>query len=231
MNLVGFGLDELYDSWTSFTTKHFDFRFSDRLTDLDRTAYAREHEEAYARISSWFGGGPDHPDRRIRFFVWADQDEATAAGMPILGFAKPEYDMVHCRAEQTVGHEMTHIISYRALEPVARTGLINEGTAVHFDQTGRDQLALARGALAAARTPAGDPLPPVATAALWEDWSLLPGEVSYPLAGAWVAMLIEKGGKDRFLEFYRDQTLAHARQVYGDDLQGWLAEFDAALAE
>lgn len=226
-NLLGFGLAELYDPWTSFSTEHFAFRFSDRLTDLDREAYAREHEEAYEKISAYFGGGPDRP---IRFFVWADQEEATAAGMPPLGFAKPEFDMVHCVAAQTVGHEMTHVISYRALEPTARTGLINEGTAVHFDQTGRDQLARARGALAEARTPAGEPLPPVATAALWEDWSLLPQDVSYPAAGAWVAVLIEKGGKEKFLEFYPDQTLAHARQVYGDDLQGWLTEFDAALA-
>jgi hypothetical protein len=228
MNLVGLGLAEFYDSWTTFTTENFAFRFSDKLTDLDRTAYAREHEEAYARISAWFGGGPDDP---IRFFVWADQEEATAAGMPALGFAKPEYDMVHCLAQQTVGHEMTHVISFHALEPAVRTGLINEGTAVHFDQTGRDQLDRARRALAAARTTAGEPLPPVATAALWEDWSLLPQEVGYPLAGAWVRVLIEKGGKERFLEFYRDQTLAHARRVYGDDLQGWLEEFDAALAE
>ncbi|MCP4571612.1 MAG: hypothetical protein GY838_04610 [bacterium] len=228
MNLVGFGLAESFVTWTDFTTDHFAFRFSGQLTDLDREVYARTHEEAFTTISTFFGGGGGNP---IRFFVWADQEEATAAGMPPLGIAKPEYDMVHCVAAQTVGHEMTHVISHRALEPTARTGLINEGTAVHFDQTGRDQLARARRALAEARTPAGEPLPVVATAALWDDWSLLPGDVSYPVAGAWVAKLIEQGGKEKFLEFYSDQTLAHARTVYGDDLQGWLAEFDAALAD
>jgi len=225
-NLLGYGLDERYDAWTSFTTEHFAFRFSDRLASLDRAAYARVHERAYAEISAFFGGGPAEP---IRFFVWSDQAEATAAGLPILGFARPEDYLVHCRADQTVGHEMTHVISFHAREPSVRTGLINEGTAVHLDRSGDDQLALARRALADARTPAGEPLPRVSLAALWEDWTLLPQEVSYPLAGAWVGELIARGGKETFLEFFRDQTLTHARAVYGDDLQGWLEDFDAAL--
>jgi hypothetical protein len=70
---------------------------------------------------------------------------------------------------------------------------------------------------------------PVSLGALWVDWSLLPVEISYPLAGAWVAVLIERGGRAAFLEFFRDQSLAHARQVYGADLQTWLDEFDASL--
>ncbi|MFO7610041.1 MAG: hypothetical protein R6X35_12750 [Candidatus Krumholzibacteriia bacterium] len=228
MNLVGLGLDESFASWTSFTTDHFAFLFSDRLVDLDRTAYAREHEEAYAAISAWFGGGPAQP---IRFIVWADQDEATAAGMPELGFARPELNLVHCLVEQTVGHEMTHVIAVAARQPTVRIGLINEGTAVFHDQTGRDRLAVARRALAAATTEAGGPLPPVALRALWDDWSLLPAVASYPLAGAWVERLVEKGGREKFLEFFKDQSREHARQVYGADLEGWIDGFEADLRD
>lgn len=228
MNLVGLGLDESFAAWHEFTTDHFRFLFSDRLVDLDRTAYAREHEEAYAAISGWFGGGPARP---IRFIVWADQDEATAAGMPELGFARPELNLVHCLAQQTVGHEMTHVIAVAALQPTLRTGLINEGTAVFHDQTGRDRLAVARRALAAAVTEAGGPLPPVALRALWDDWSLLPAAASYPLAGAWVERLVQKGGKEKFLEFFTDQSREHARQVYGADLEGWIDGFEADLRD
>lgn len=226
MNLVGLGLDESFASWPGFTTDHFAFLFSDRLVDLDRTAYAREHEEAYAAISAWFGGGPERP---IRFVVWADQDEATAAGMPELGFARPELNLVHCLVQQTVGHEMTHVIASAALQPTVRTGLIKEGTAVYHDRTGRDRLAVARRALAAATTEAGGPLPPVSLRALWDDWSLLPTVVSYPLAGAWVERLVEKGGREKFLAFYKGQSREHARQVYGADLEGWIDGFEADL--
>lgn len=220
-NLHAFGLAERFDSWSRFTSDHFRFLFSDRLVDLDRAAFARQHEDAYGRISKWFGGGPTES---VLFVVWAEQTEADEAGMPPLGFAKPELNLVHCLVQQTVGHEMTHVISYNALAPTVRTGLVNEGTAVHFDQTHRDRMETARGAVAAA-----EGVPVVTVAALWQDWSLLPADVSYPLAGAWIEILIEKGGKERFLEFFADQGLEHARQVYGSDLEDWMQDFEADL--
>lgn len=221
-NLNILGLAESFNDWQSFTTEHFEFRYSPRLQDFDGVSYARGHEEAYAIISTWFGGGPAE---KIRFFVWRDKEEAAEAGMPPLGFSRPEFNLVHARADQTVGHEMTHVISAHALQPDVVVGVINEGTAVFHDQTGRDRLALARKALA----DAPEDLVQVSVAALWEDWSLLPEEISYPLAGAWVSVLIARGGQEKFLDFFRDQSLAHARGVYGPDLQDWLDEFDGEL--
>ncbi len=219
-SLRGSGLAEFYDQWSTFTTDHFEFRFSPRV-EVDPAWYARSREEAFSIISAWFGGAPAGP---IRYHVWADQAEATSRGMPILGFALAEQRVVHCRLAQSRGHEMTHVISHHALEPTVLTGLINEGTAVFMDLNGTDRMADARRALGAAAD-----LPEVAVAALWEDWSLLPTEVSYAVAGAWVERLIERGGKERFMEFFREQDLAHARSVYGDELEDWLREFDADL--
>lgn len=222
-NLAAFALDARCDDWPSFRTEHFQFRFSDRLGDLDRAAFARRRDQAYEVISAWFGGGPDRP---IRMVVWADQDEATSFGMPALGFSKPEYYLVETLANQTVGHEMTHVISYHALHPVVRTGLINEGVAVYLDQTGRDRVAMAREALAGARSAAGGTLPPISLRALWDDWSLLDAGVSYPVAGAWVERLVQKGGRERFLAYFTDQTREHARAVYGADLEDWIDGFE-----
>jgi len=221
-NLLGFGLSEFFADWQEFETEHFSFLFSDRLTDLDRVQYARNREEAYEKISTWFGGGPD---QRIRFIVWANQDEADEAGMPSLGFSRPALNLTHTLVQQTVGHEMTHVISYHALKPTVRTGLINEGTAVHMDLTGRDQMQRARGILESLK-----PRPPIVSIpALWLDWSLAPDAFSYPLAGAFVQMLIDKGGKEKFLEFYPDQSYAHAQAIYGDDLLAWTEEFEKRL--
>jgi tetratricopeptide (TPR) repeat protein len=219
-NLKILGLAESYDDWTTFSTEHFAFHYSAHLADFDGVTYARTHEAAFAKISAWFAGGPTTP---IRFFVWKDKDEALVANMPPLGFARPELNLVHARAEQTVGHEMTHVISHHARNPEYVTGLINEGIAVYHDQTGRDQMALA------ALADAPELSIQVELAALWEDWSLLPVDVSYPVGGAWVKVLIDKGGNEKFLEFFRDQRLANAREMYGSDLQGWMDEFTAAL--
>lgn len=216
------GLAEFYAQWRDFSSEHFLFRFSPGLTGFDDAGYARRHEEAYEAISAWFGGGPKE---RITFFVWTDHEESMAANMPPLGFARPELNLIHARANQTVGHEMTHVISSHALTPHMMVGLINEGTSVYHDQTGRDQLARARAAIKASETPEVR----VALAALWEDWSLLPDEISYPLGGAWVKVLIDQGGKEKFLEFFPDQSLAHARTIYGEDLQSWMDEFDTEL--
>ena len=222
-NLKILGLAEFYDDWKKFSTEHFDFKYSPGLKNFDGVAYARQHEEAFGIIADWFGGGPE---KKINFFVWTNKAEAKHAGMPELGFSRPEFHLVHARAEQTVGHEMTHVISARAVEPEVVTELINEGIAVYHDQTFRDQLELARKALAEAP----DSQVTVAVGALWEDWSLLPVEISYPVAGAWVTVLIEKGGRETFLDFFPDQSLAHARQVYGADLQTWMDDFDEALS-
>ncbi|PID79016.1 hypothetical protein CSB20_12285 [bacterium DOLZORAL124_64_63] len=221
-SLTQYGLSEFFDGWQTFETEHFSFRFSDRLEDFDRVQYARLHEEAYARISDWFGGGPK---RRIRFVVWSSQAEADEAGLPTLGFSHPSLYLTHTRVDQTLGHEMTHVISDHARNPVVRTGLINEGIAVYHDLTGADKLALARRVIAQQ-----EPRPlRVSVPALWQDWSLAPNTFSYPLAGAFVKMLIDKGGKEKFLEFFPDQSYAHARQIYGDDLQGWIDDFEAKV--
>lgn len=222
LNLLFLGLAEIYEDWETFNSEHFVFHFSPGLTDFDEVDYARRHEAAFETITAWFGGAPAE---KIEFFVWTDNAESDAAGMPPLGFARPELNLVHATADQTVGHEMTHVIAVQALEPTVRVGLINEGTAVFHDQTGRDQFARAREALADSTAPDVE----VSVAALWEDWSLLPSEVSYPLAGAWVKVLVDQGGREKYLEFFTDQSLTHARQVYGDDLQVWMDEFDAAL--
>lgn len=221
-NLKFMGLSESYTSWTTFTSEHFAFRYSPNLTDFDGVAFARRHEEAYALISAWFGGGPTEP---IYFFVWASNEEAGAAGMPALGFSHPEANLVHATFNQTVGHEMTHVISFHALESDVRVGLINEGTAVYHDQTDRDQMARARKNLGGQE----GSVVQVSLAALWEDWTLLPSEISYPVGGAWIKVLVDKGGKEKFLEFYKDQSLTHARAVYGADLEAWMEEFDTTL--
>jgi hypothetical protein len=226
-NLRGLGLDEFFDDWTVLETEHFRFHFSPRLAVFDREGFALVREEAFARISDWCGGAPGRP---IRFFVWADHAEAALAGMPPLGYARPADYLIHAYYQQTVGHELTHVISHHALQPVLEKGLINEGLAIVLDQTGRDTLARARAAVQAGQAGEGEtPFVRMGLRALWQDWSLLGDEYSYPIAGAWVDELLARGGKEKFLQFFTDQSLVHARAVYGPLLEDWIDAFEAAL--
>ena len=221
-NLKFLGLSEFFFEWKPFETDHFLFRFSGRLENFDRVEFARSHEEAYEKISAWFGGGPEE---KTRFFLWSSGDEAKEAGMPPLGFSRPRANLTHAALGQTLGHEMTHIISHYAINPTVVTGLINEGIAVHMDLTGRDQMKRARGIV---EKTVPRPLK-VSIPALWLDWTLAPDTFSYPLAGAFVNMLLEKGGKERFLEFFKDQSYSHALEIYGNDLHDWIRDFEEEL--
>ncbi len=220
--MLRLGLSEFFADWVPLETEHFSFRISGRLKNFDRIAFVRRHEEAYAKITKWFGG---QPEEKIRFLLWSSQEEADEGGIGTLGFSKPEMFLTHAVIGQTVGHEMTHIISYYALNPTVRNGLINEGIAVFMDQTNRDQMERAR----SLRDGGKSEEIRVSIPAMWEDWSLAPSEYSYPLAGAFVSMLIENGGKDKFFEFFLDQSYQHAQLVYGSDLSGWIENFEDKL--
>ncbi len=214
--------DGTYAAWTARDTEHFEFRFSPLLEDIDFDSFARQHEAAFAVIEAWFGGGPG---RRIRFYVWTSNEEAQKAGLPTLGFSRFQVSLIHSLARQTLGHEMTHVIANHAVTPRRPSGLLSEGAAIFHDQRRLDRFALAANAwslLPADRRP--DML------ALWADWRLLATEISYPLAGAFVAMLVDRGGREKFLELYREQTPEAARRIYGPDFDGWVADFGQRLA-
>lgn len=222
LHLVSLYPHELFTGWTVLETGHFTFLFSPKLTGFDPDAFAARHEAAFARIAHWFGWEPDGP---IRMIVWTGDEEAGAYGIPSLGFSLAQVSLIHARADQTVGHEMTHVISLRALRPARIAGLLGEGIAVYHDGRRGDRLKRAR--VAWVGRPAEAPRPSIRE--LWSDWSLASEKWGYPLAGAFVEMLVEKGGRDRFLELFRDQTLERAEAIYGADFDAWVRDFEASL--
>lgn len=220
-SLRGFALDEAFADWRSLRTEHCVFVFSPAHADRDLQEFADAHEKAWQHLTSFFGGMPPWS---VRYVVWDSVEEArNLAGIQSLGFARPEACLVHCRWDQTLGHELTHVVSYQVLKPTARTGLINEGLAVCFDLSGRDRLVTAQQAAGAAGLTAID-LP-----AWWEQPPTGQDACFYPVAGAWVQTLLDRGGKEALLALCREQSLANAQVIYGDSLAVWMDEFAAAV--
>jgi len=220
-NLRFFALDDDFAAWSHLETAHCRFAFSPQLATQDLEAFANAHEAAYTELVDFFGG---EPATHVRYIVWGSVEEATElCGIQSLGFARPKLCTIHCRWDQTVGHELTHVISFQALQPVARTGLINEGLAVCFDLNGRDRLATARAAVHEAG------LSELDLAAWWEDPSGADEGLLYPVAGAWLKFLLDRGGKEKLLRLATDQTLPSAREIYGEQLDAWLDEYTTSL--
>jgi len=213
--------DTPFAAWTACDTEHFEFRFSPRLESIDAESFTGQREAAFARIAAWFGR---EPGRKIRFYVWSSNEEAREAGLPILGFSRSHVSLIHSLATQTRGHEMTHVISGHAVPPRNVAPLIMEGAAVYHDQRSIDRFAAAAQAWSAVPAQRRPDL-----FALWDDWRLLKEDVSYPLAGAFVDLLVERGGREKFLELFREQTAESARRIYGSDFDVWVADFGRRL--
>jgi hypothetical protein len=160
----------------------------------------------------------------VDLFVWDSDREAHGAGLPRVHFARPAVGLSHLTWDQTVGHEIAHVIAFRAVRPTTATPLVTEGVAVWLDGSAEDRVAEAAAALA------GAGLARVDLRALWTDWRRLPEGVAYPVAGAVVEALVKAAGVAPLREVLRDQTLDGARRVYGPPLDTWLDQLEERIA-
>ena len=137
----------------------------------------------------------------------------------------PTVGLTHMTWDQTVGHELAHVIAYRAVRPDVSTLLVTEGVAVYFDGSTDDRVEEAAGALS------GIGATRVDVRALWSDWTLLPPGVAYPVAGAVVEAIVRAGGLPALRDLLRVQTLAEARRIHGPAVDAWIGVLEQRLAE
>ncbi len=220
-----FGFDTTYARWTTLRTPHLRLHLSPTAPILDRTAFAEVRERTAMQIAAALGDtGVVGAPKPIDMFIWDTEAEAHAAGLARVHFARPTVGLTHMTWDQTVGHELAHVITYRAVRPVTATPMVTEGVAVYFDGSTNDRVEEAAAALAgmgAAR---------VDVRALWNDWSLLPPGVAYPVAGAVIEALVRSGGMPALRALLREQTLAEARRLHGPQLDAWLDLLEQRIA-
>lgn len=214
-----FGFDEYFKNWRSLETAHFVFHFAPGSPVANAEQYAAIREQGWQTVNSFFNA---RTPRKIDFFVWNHRDDMKKI-LGGAGFAKPEFCLIHSCHDQTVGHEMTHVISYHAVLPKVKTPLINEGVAVYFDLSGRDQLALARTAIRQKGITA------ISVKELWNNWTRYTDDITYPLAGAWADYLIKTKGKGKFLLLLANQGFDSGDDIYNPDLDELMENFEKQL--
>jgi tetratricopeptide (TPR) repeat protein len=205
--------------WSYVRTPHLRVHFPPRSRVEDLRVHSRRLEQAYTRLSRFFGELPGTAD----VYVWNSTQEAEPVVFRTLGFARPEYLLVHMRYEQTLGHELAHLFSYHAGHTTRRTRFVDEGTSVAFNLSGAN---LMREARVAVRLHGADEL---TVERLWDDRSAVPEPILYPIAGAFIERLIHEGGRDAFMRLLERQTLDNARRIYGDRLDRIIADFERDL--
>ncbi|RKD85993.1 tetratricopeptide repeat protein [Mangrovibacterium diazotrophicum] len=207
------GSDDFFATWTIQETEHIRFHFQD-MEETQMQAFMQSREAAFVKINRFFNSTIS---KKIDFFVWNSREDAKRVFGADLGFARPEYCLVHSHFEQTRGHEMTHVISNSSRQMLLRTGLINEGTAVCFDLSARNEEQQVLDWIAANKQP-------VNLKDIWTDFRKYPTELTYPLSGFFVGELLDRFGKDKFLAFFPNQTYENAQAVFGDELDKLISE-------
>jgi tetratricopeptide (TPR) repeat protein len=221
-NAILLGLDEYYKDWSEVETVHFVFLSQPNTQVSDKQNFAKSREAAFDTINSFF---KTKIPRKIVFVVWNGDEDPLKIGIKQQGFARPELCCIHSRAFQTIGHEMTHVISYYVGKNLFRTRFINEGVGVTFDQDGgNNKIALAK----ANKIKEGF-TGKIDIKEAWNNPEKYPEWVYYSFAGEFVKRLIKKCGDERFLKLVSNQTYDFAKQIYGDQLQLIINELEKEI--
>ncbi len=209
------GYDEFYKSWTIKESKNIRFHFQN-MNDDEIQRYIESRENAFEEINTFFESSLP---KKIDFFVWDSRDDAKRIVHADLGFAEPPCCIIHSHYQQTRGHELTHVISNYTSAISTKTRFINEGTAVCFDQSNQNRKNKVKNWIRINDKK-------IEIKDIWENGREYPAELLYPLAGLFVYELIDEYGKDKFLEFFKNQTYENAQLVYGTDLFMFIKEFE-----
>ncbi len=210
-----FGFDDFYKDWKIIESDNFRFHFQN-MSDSDLKSYVSSREEAFKNINLFFNS---KLPKKIDFFVWKSREDAMNLLKASLGFADPRFCLVHSHYQQTKGHEMTHVISNYATRIINLTGLINEGTAVCFDQTNQNKEQIVKDWLKANNKK-------ISIREIWANWKNYPENLTYPLSGLFVKELIDQFGREKFIEFFGNQTYENAKSVFGDELDEVIKDFE-----
>lgn len=210
-----FGFSEIYKTWKIVETDNFRFHFQN-MNDAEIENYVSKREKAYREINEFF---KSTLPKKIDFYVWESRDDAKKTLRADLGFARPNLCIVHTHYQQTIGHEITHVVSNYSTKIVMKTGLINEGIAVCFDLTNQDKEQIVKDWIK-------NNGKKVEISEIWKNWNDYSDELTYSLSGLFVKELINAFGKDKFIEFFGNQTYGNAKLVFGERLDQVIKDFE-----
>lgn len=217
-----FRFDGFFDVWTKVESDHFVLFFQPGSLVSDTAAFAKAREKTFADIDGFFGS---KLPGKITVYIWNSNEDAKKDIGKTLGFSMPGLQVICQRYDQTVGHEMTHVISFFLPGEKNRTRLINEGLAVCFDGSGRD---LIQSAITAARN---NDMQSGFIRMLWSPESnKAPENVMYPIAGGFIKFLLDHVDKNTFLKLMSDQTPEASEKILGGDvLKSIINDYEALL--
>lgn len=209
------GYDSIYRRFTTYETPHLRLHFSPGSGVTDTSKFAAAREAALRPLRDVFR---PPKSKKIDLFVWGSLQETGNARLPVQpSYPFASFAVAHVLASQPPGRELAHIITDRVTHPA--NGFAYWGIGTMFDEPGRDLKNDARRAVHAAG------LWRVDIRDLWQNWRRYPDSVVRPIAAAFLAEILQRGGRERFVTLLRDPRPASADSLYGSLLQNWIDDF------
>jgi len=208
--------------------------FADSVAEKDIEKIIEKQELAYKKIVSFLSVDNN---RKINYFLYPSNEiKNEMTGNDGNGHADREKFEVHAVYSDEIKcigpHEDTHLLSdVLGLPPQ----LFREGLAEYLSGSwdGKSHEELSKELLA------NKQLPDMTDLIDDEKWYEIPDQVSYPTAGAFVIYLINKFGKEKFLEIYsklnRDFGASKNRKLFteilGEEIQNSQAQWIGELKD
>lgn len=211
-----------FPEWTKKEGAHITYYFQDSkdVTEGIMQNFIRVHEEAYDKINNTFKAVL--PCKMV-FFVWTDGDLARRLMHHNLGFTNPKLCETNTLINQTIGHEMTHSLSYWGWGEAVKNqnGFIMEGIGVAFDLERNDKTEAARRAVASESIHS--------VLELWKGENFQ-DRLVYPVGGAFVKYLFDHSTPEQFKSIVKDQSIENAEKTYGEVVfYRMVKEFDGMI--
>lgn len=212
------GTDKFYKNWHTLISTHFIFHFPPSTAVDDKMKFAYIHEQAYAKINTFTNSSLP---KKIDYFVWNYSAEAERFGLHELSFALPEQCIIHAHVKETVGHEITHVLTHfiRSNKKIT-TKLINEGIATYFDLNNN---AVYGG------NEFKKPTEKISLKEAWHNDKKYSDFVYYFMGAELIKILNQKFGKEKLLKLLGNQTYENAKQLYGRELDKILADIESRV--
>jgi hypothetical protein len=147
--------------------------------------------------------------RKVKFFIYDNDTVAKTLIRQNAGFAQSTVGIIHTKVNQTVGHELTHVLSRAINGRPPPNRVLDEGLCVWMDHKPADHLAEGRRLLESNNLPSASQM-----------IEMLGGkdESCYSAAGAYVGYLLTKYGVEKFKELWGSGKTSYDEQfarIYG----------------
>ncbi|MCF8451171.1 MAG: tetratricopeptide repeat protein [Taibaiella sp.] len=208
-------------TWVLMEGKNITYNFQDTAGITSAVyRFIKEHEEGYDSLNKIFEA---KLPRKMILYIWNDKEIAKKILHTRLGFARPKQCFSHLHRHQTVGHEMTHILSYWAwgTEPGGYSRFINEGIAGFYDLGTYDRLAYARRIIE--QNGVRDVMD------IWRNEKKIKEKILYPVSAAFVAFLHDNTTTEHFHSIVKGQTIDNVKIILGSRFHSLITEFNQSM--